>query len=86
MTARCQPNRLTERSEVRQGHRRQQERVSHVKACPPSQFIGDSGTVRPNAATTRAVDAMLDELERVASPVRPVAICERTSCPGRLTR
>jgi NAD(P)H-dependent FMN reductase len=39
-----------------------------------SQFIDDSGTVRPNDAMTRAADAMLDELARVAALVRPVAI------------
>ena len=36
-----------------------------------SQFIDDSGTVRPNDLMTRSADAMLDELVRVAALVRP---------------
>ena len=36
-----------------------------------SQFIDDSGTVRPSDEMTRSADAMLDELVRVAALVRP---------------
>jgi NAD(P)H-dependent FMN reductase len=38
-----------------------------------SQFIDDSGTVRPNDLMTRSADAMLDELARVTALVRPEA-------------
>ena len=36
-----------------------------------SQFIDDSGTVRPSDAMTRAADAMLDELARITALIRP---------------
>jgi hypothetical protein len=36
-----------------------------------SQFIDDSGTVRPNDVMTRSADAMLDELARVTALIRP---------------
>jgi NAD(P)H-dependent FMN reductase len=36
-----------------------------------TQFIDDSGTVRPNDAMTRSADAMLDELARVTALIRP---------------
>jgi hypothetical protein len=38
-----------------------------------SQFIDDSGTVRPNEVMTRSADAMLDELARITALVRPEA-------------
>jgi len=36
-----------------------------------TQFIDDSGTVRPNDVMTRSADAMLDELARITAPIRP---------------
>jgi hypothetical protein len=35
------------------------------------QFIDEAGKVRPNDAMTRAADAMLDELLRITSLLRP---------------
>jgi NAD(P)H-dependent FMN reductase len=36
-----------------------------------SQFIDDSGTVRPNEVMMRSADAMLDELARITALIRP---------------
>jgi NAD(P)H-dependent FMN reductase len=36
-----------------------------------TQFIDDSGTVRPNDVMTRSADAMLDELARITALIRP---------------
>jgi NAD(P)H-dependent FMN reductase len=36
-----------------------------------TQFIDDSGTVRPNDVMTRSADAMLDELARITTLIRP---------------
>jgi NAD(P)H-dependent FMN reductase len=38
-----------------------------------TQFIDDSGTVRPNDVMTRSADAMLDELARITALIRPKA-------------
>jgi hypothetical protein len=35
------------------------------------QFIDEAGKVRPNDAMTRAADAMLDELIRITTLLRP---------------
>jgi NAD(P)H-dependent FMN reductase len=36
-----------------------------------TQFIDDSGAVRPNDVMTRSADAMLDELARITALIRP---------------
>jgi len=47
-----------------------------------TQFIDDSGTVRPNDVMTRSADAMLDELARITALIRPKVPV--TSEPGVL--
>ncbi len=47
-----------------------------------TQFIDESGTVRPNDVMTRSADAMLDELARITALIRPKVPV--TSEPGVL--
>jgi NAD(P)H-dependent FMN reductase len=47
-----------------------------------TQFIDDSGAVRPNDVMTRSADAMLDELARITALIRPKVPV--TSEPGVL--
>ena len=38
-----------------------------------TQFIDDTGTVRPSDEMNRSADAMLDELARITALIRPKA-------------
>jgi hypothetical protein len=38
-----------------------------------TQFIDDSGAVRPTDVMTRSADAMVDELARISALIRPKA-------------